>query len=96
MSTLHKRGPLEPVVDKTWRLFLMVVVLGMGIAIVLVPLVLLIPLLAEAADPTNIMHSLLWLWASMTFIEMALAIFIIWGMFRTAFGLWQGPTYPQR
>lgn len=94
MSTLHKRGPLEPLIDKTWRTFTMVVVLGMGIAILLVPLALLIPLLIEAVTPGNPMQPLLWLWVSMTVIELGLAIFIIWGMFRTAFGLWQGPTYP--
>jgi len=74
----------------------MVVVLGLGIAIVLVPLALLIPLLikaAQASDPTE--HSLLWLWVSMTVIELGLAAFIIWGMFRTAFGLWQEPMYPK-
>jgi hypothetical protein len=96
MSTVHKKGPIAPLYDKIWRTFTMVVVLGLGIAVVLVPLALLIPLLIRAADPANSEHQLLWLWATMTFVEMSLAAFIIWGLFRTAFGLWQGPTYPSR
>ena len=96
MSTLHKQGPMKPLVDKTWRTFTAAVVLGLGAAIVVVPLVLLVPLLIKSLDPSNPGHGLTWLWASMTFIELCLAIFIIWGMFRTAFGLWQGPTYPEK
>jgi hypothetical protein len=96
MSTPRKRGPMEPLVDKTWRTFTAVVVVGLGAAVLVVPLVLLIPLLIKSLDPSNPGHGLIWLWASMTFIELCLAIFIIWGMFRTAFGLWQGPLYPER
>ncbi len=96
MSTPHKKGRLEPLIDKTWRTFTMVVVLGLGISVVLVPLVLLIPLLFRAADPNNTEHPLLWLWITMTVVEMGLAFFIIWAMFRTAFGLWQGPMYPNK
>ena len=96
MSSLRKRGPMEPLVDKTWRTFTTIVVLGLGASVVVVPLVLLIPLLVKSFDPSNPGHGLIWLWASMTFIEMCLAIFIIWGMFRTAFGLWQGPMYPEK
>jgi hypothetical protein len=93
MSTLHKKGPLEPLISKTWRAFTAVVVLGLGIAVVLVPLALLIPLLIKSANPADPQHSLIWLWATMTVIEMGLAAFIIWGMFRTAFGFWQGSMY---
>jgi hypothetical protein len=98
MSTLRKKGPLEPLIDKTWRTFTTIVVLGLGASVVVIPLVLLIPLLVESLTPGNIMNQngLLWLWASMTFIELALAVFIIWGMFRAAFGLWQGPMYPKK
>lgn len=97
MSSLHKESPLEPLINKTWRAFTTLVVLGMGAAVVLVPLVLLIPLLIRAVDPGNTTeHSLLWLWVTMTVVEMGLAIFIIWGMFRTAFGLWQRNVYPNR
>jgi|SRR5579883_3325396 hypothetical protein len=97
MSTLHKKGPFEPLINKTWRLFTTLVILGLGIAVVIVPLVLLIPLLIRAADPTNSTeHGLLWLWITMTIIEMGLAAFIIWGMFRTAFGFWQRPMYPTK
>lgn len=97
MSTLHKKGPLEPLIAKTWRTFTTVVILGLGISVVVVPLVLLIPLLIRAADPNNsVEHGLLWLWITMTIVEMGLAAFIIWGMFRTAFGLWQGPMYPKK
>ncbi len=96
MSSLHKKGRFEPVVDKTWRIFTMAVVLGLGIAMVLVPLALLIPLLIASSNPSSPQHMLVWLWATMTLIEMALAAFIIWGMFRTAFGLWQGPMYPNK
>jgi hypothetical protein len=96
MSTAHKKGTIAPLYDKIWRTFTMVVVLGLGTAIVLVPLALLIPLLILAANPANSQHQLLWLWATMTFVEMSLAAFIIWGLFRTAFGLWQGPMYPSK
>lgn len=96
MSSLHKKGRFEPLYDKVWRTFTMVIVLGLGIAIVLVPLALLIPLLVKSVDPTNPGYGLTWLWATMTFVEMALAAFIIWAMFRTAFGLWQTPTYPKK
>jgi hypothetical protein len=81
--------------DRVWRTFTMIVVLGLGIAVVLVPLALLIPLLVRAADPANTEHALLWLWATMTLVEMSLAAFIIWGLFRTSLGLWQGPIYRQ-
>ena len=93
MSSVRKRGPMEPMVDKTWRTFTMIVVLGLGISVVVVPLVLLIPLLFKSFDPANPGHDLIWLWATMTVVEMGLAIFIIWTIFRTAFGLWQGPIY---
>jgi hypothetical protein len=97
MSTLHKKGPLEPLINKTWRIFTTVVILGLGIAVVVVPLVLLIPLLIRAADPSNAAeHGLLWLWITMTIVEMGLAAFIIWGMLRTAFGFWQGRMYPTK
>ena len=92
--SLHKKSPLEPVANRTWRAFTTLVILAMGIAVVLVPLVLLIPLLVRGADPNNTTeHSLLWLWITMTVVEMALALFIIWSMFRTAFGLWQNSLY---
>lgn len=96
MSSLRKRGPMEPLVDNTWRTFTAVVVVGLGAAIIVVPLVLLIPLLIKSLDPSNPGHGLTWLWATMTFIELCLAIFIIWGMFRTAFGFWQGSMYSEK
>jgi hypothetical protein len=96
MSALHKKGRLEPLFDKTWRTFTIIVMLALGISVVLVPLILLIPLLIRAADPSNTEHQLLWLWITMTVVEMGLASFIIWSMFRTAFGLWQGPIYPRK
>ena len=100
MSSLHKKGRLEPLIDKTWRTFTMVIVLALGISVVLVPLILLIPLLIRALDPSNptyaTEHPLLWLWITMTVVEMGLAFFIIWATFRTAFGLWQGPMYPDK
>ncbi len=95
MSTQPRKGRLEPLFDKTWRTFTMVVVLALGISVVVVPLILLIPILIGAADPSNTQHPLLWLWITMTVVEMGLACFIIWTMFRTAFGLWQGPMYPR-
>jgi hypothetical protein len=95
MSTLHKENRFKPLIDKYWRTFTTVVVLALGIAVVLVPLALLIPLLIRSADPSNTTeHPLLWLWITMTIVEMGLAAFIIWSMFRTAFGFWQGPMYP--
>src|SRR5215469_4057072 len=97
MSTPRARGPLEPLFDKTWRTFTLIVVLGMGISVLVVPLVLLIPLLIRAADPNNATeHPLLWLWITMTVVEMGLAAFIIWTMLRTAFGIWQDSLYPTR
>jgi hypothetical protein len=64
---------------------------------VIVPLILLIPLLIRGVNPANTTeHSLLWLWITMTVIEIALAAFIIWSMFRTAFGLWQSLMYPNK
>jgi hypothetical protein len=64
---------------------------------VLVPLILLIPLLIRAADPNNVTeHPLLWLWITMTVVEMGLAFFIIWAIFRTAFGLWQSTMYAHK
>ncbi|HEY7350997.1 MAG TPA: hypothetical protein VH599_21995 [Ktedonobacterales bacterium] len=97
MSTLHNKGRLKPLIDKTWRAFTMIVVLALGISIVVVPLVLLIPLLIRGANPGNTTeHALLWLWITMTVIEMGLAFFIIWAMFRTAFGLWQSVMYPNK
>jgi len=98
MSTVRKKSAFEPVVDKTWRTFTAIVVLGLGASVIVVPLILLVPLLVESLTPGTIMNQngLFWLWASMTLIELALAVFIIWGMFRTAFGLWQGPMYPKK
>jgi hypothetical protein len=92
--SLHKKSPLEPLTNRTWRAFTTIVILAMGVSVVLVPLVLLIPLLVRGADPANTTeHSLLWLWITMTVVEMALALFIIWSMFRTAFGIWQSTVY---
>jgi hypothetical protein len=93
MSSVQKKSQFEPVILKTWRSFTLIVVLGLGISVVLVPLVLLVPLLIRATDPNNptytTEHQLLWLWITMTVVEMALALFIIWATFRTALGLWQ-------
>ena len=97
MSSSSKKSTLEPLVNRTWRAFTTIVVLGLGASVVLVPLILLIPLLIRAFDPGNTTeHPLLWLWITMAVIEMGLAIFIIWGMFRTAFGLWQSSLYSRR
>jgi hypothetical protein len=96
MSTVRKKGRLEPMVNKTWRAFTMIVVLGLGISVILVPLILLIPLLIRAVDPTTTEHPLLWLWITMTVVEMGLASFIIWATFRTAFGIWQSTPYPSK
>ncbi len=93
MSSVQKKKRLEPLINKTWRTFTMIVVLALGISVVLVPLILLIPLLIRALDPSNptyaTEHPLLWLWITMTIIEMGLASFIIWTLFRTVLGLWQ-------
>jgi hypothetical protein len=100
MSSVQKKNRLEPVINKTWRGFTMIVVLAMGISVVVVPLVLLIPLLVRASDPNApayaTEHQLLWLWITMTIIEMALAAFIIWTIFRTVLGLWQNPMYSNK
>lgn len=97
MSSLHKKSRFDPLFDKTWRLFTMIVIVAMGISVVVVPLILLIPLLIRGVNPVNTTeHSLLWLWITMTVIEMALAAFIIWAMFRTAFGFWQNIMYPNK
>ncbi len=97
MSSLHKKSRFEPLVNRTWRSFTTIVVLGLGVSVVLVPLVLLIPLLIRAANPNDtIEHPLLWLWITMTVVEMGLAFFIIWSTFRTAFGFWQEPMYPTK
>ena len=100
MSSVQKKSRFEPVIHKTWRTFTLVVVLALGISVVLVPLVLLVPLLIRATDPGNptyaTEHQLLWLWITMTVVEMALAFFIIWATFRTALGLWQRSMYPSK
>ena len=100
MSSVQKKSRFEPVIHKTWRTFTLIVVLGLGFSVVLVPLILLIPLLIRATDPSNptyaTEHQLLWLWITMTVVEMALACFIIWATFRTALGLWQRSMYPNK
>lgn len=72
-----------------WRIFLPLVVLGGVIALVILPLVFLVPLLLKSFDPANPANAqgtpLTWLWIVMILLILGLAILIMRGLLKVFF-----------
>lgn len=63
-----------------WRVILPLFVGLLCLALLAVPLMILIPLLANSIDPNSFTHLLLWLWITMIVIEIAVAAVLIRGL----------------
>lgn len=63
-----------------WRVLLPAFVALCCLALLAIPLLILIPLLADSIDASSPSHSLIWLWISMIVIEVVVAAGIIWGL----------------
>ena len=66
----------------TWRILLPAFVALCCLALLAVPLLILIPLLADSIDASSPTHMLIWLWISMIVIEVVVAAGIIWGLLK--------------
>jgi len=70
-----------------WRLIIPAIVVIFGLALIAIPLIILIPLLAGSLNPNaaqnTVVHAhLVWVWIVMILMEMGLVALIIWGIFR--------------
>ncbi len=72
-----------------WRILLPLVVLGGSVALLVIPLIFLIPLLVKSFDPTyaaNVQHTpLTWLWIVMILLVVGLDAIIIRGLLKVFF-----------
>ena len=66
----------------TWRILLPAFVGLCCLALLAVPLLILIPLLADSVDASSPTHTLIWLWISMIVIEVVVGAGIIWGLLK--------------
>lgn len=63
-----------------WRILLPAFVALCCLALLAIPLLILIPLLADSIDASSSTHGLIWLWISMIVIEVVVAAGIIQGL----------------
>jgi len=66
--------------SELWRYLLPAAVILGCLALLAIPLIILIPLLANSLDPAAHTHSLVWLWIVMILLEIGAAAIIIYGL----------------
>ncbi len=65
-----------------WRIILPGLVVLFCLSLIAVPLMILIPLLVSAVDPSSSTHGLIWLWITMMVISLGVDAVIIQGLIR--------------
>lgn len=63
-----------------WRFLLPASVIVGCVALLAVPLLILVPLLINSLDASSHTYGLVWLWITMTLLEVGVAGLIIWGL----------------